>query len=67
MAKWKPKKKCGKIWYRTKLDAVLHMSKMKNEHTQSTHLPKRAYDCHKCDGWHVTSKPDRFDKTREGC
>jgi len=47
---------CAKITYRSKKDANWVLAKIKDVE-QAHKKPIRSYECDKCGGWHLTSKP----------
>lgn len=64
------KMSCGKIRYDSQQranDALKQARKDRLESKNPTHskIECRAYLCNKCDGYHLTSKEDKFAKSRE--
>lgn len=48
-------KKCGKTRFRDEIAAKIAMSKIQVKSTEIK-VPTRAYRCHLCSGWHLTSQ-----------
>lgn len=68
--KWTKTKSCGKTRYRDNTEAITALHKIQSRsitHPDSSRTvqPVRAYWCHLCLGWHLTSKHDQF-STNEG-
>lgn len=52
---------CGKALYADEKSALEHINLIKNKSTRST-IPIRPYFCIPCNGWHITSKADKYDQ-----
>ena len=50
------KKFCQKVAFNTKKDALSTLNHMKLQSRKRKKLPKRAYFCEPCQGWHITSQ-----------
>lgn len=51
--------KCmGKIRYRDQQEARAALHRLAA--SQRDTVPSRSYSCHECNGWHLTSKADRY-------
>ena len=47
---------CDKITYPTEKEAKFHLKSIKSK-DHDHKIPQRAYECDRCSGWHLTSKP----------
>lgn len=53
-----PRRTCGKRRYRDKVTAEIALAKIWARDTgRSEKMPRRAYECGLCDGYHLTSQP----------
>ncbi|MFV2198779.1 hypothetical protein [Nocardiopsis sp. LOL_012] len=61
----RPRKKtrprsCGKRWFKDRISAELALVAIRSRaETTADKLPRRAYRCPDCKGWHLTSKRER--------
>ena len=59
----KPKDKCKKICFHSKVGADNFVRDFEHEPEQtSTYVPVRSYFCQECSAWHVTSKERHWKK-----
>ncbi|WP_433700809.1 hypothetical protein [Nocardiopsis sp. CA-288880] len=65
-------RRCGKRWFKDRISAELAIANIRRYgRAQSERMPRRAYECPACKGWHLTSKTGhsrfaRTDETRSG-
>lgn len=53
-------RRCGKRWFRDRISAELALAAIHHHgDDRSEKLPRRAYECPACKGWHLTSKGAR--------
>lgn len=57
--KYVKSKKCGKRKYRDRIAALLALAATTQNHKARGKDETRAYHCHLCKGWHLTSQPLR--------
>lgn len=55
---------CSKVKFATEVAAQLHIAKLKRTSNRNK-IPKRAYLCEHCNGWHLTSSDKNEDTWRE--
>ncbi|WP_306369114.1 hypothetical protein [Nocardiopsis sp. CC223A] len=56
---------CGKRWFKDRISAELALAAIRHHgRDRSDRMPRRAYECPDCRGWHLTSKPERPHFTR---
>lgn len=49
---------CKKFTYMTEKEARLKLKEIRERVQKNQHKPLRAYECKKCNYWHLTSRPD---------
>lgn len=54
------RRSCGKRWYGDRIAADLALARIRTWGRVMRKDPVRSYHCPGCDGWHLTSVPDRW-------
>ncbi|WP_234305878.1 hypothetical protein [Nocardiopsis alba] len=53
-------RRCGKRWFRDSISAELALAAIRHHGSdRSDRMPRRAYECPACKGWHLTSQEGR--------
>lgn len=53
-------RRCGKRWFRDRISAELAIVTIRGYgRDRSDKIPRRAYECRACQGWHLTSQEER--------
>lgn len=61
-----PKSKCrtGKKYYACESDAKIALANCQSDRNKSQRREQRYYKCPHCSGWHLTSRPNRYQTKR---